>query len=95
VHNLPVMTVQYGTIRYNVLELDRFNSVERNFYMYITVQNTAYVHHRIDEISVTSGLHVSAVKQPSAPKRTQFVPLVFHNLSFIVIIARKILFFCR
>jgi len=34
--------------------------------MYFTVYNTTYVYQRFDEISITSGLHVSAVKQPSS-----------------------------
>ena len=34
-------------------------------YMYSTVQYTTYVYQRIDEISVTSVLHVSAVKLDS------------------------------
>jgi len=37
-----------------------------NIYMYFTVYNTTYVYQRFDEISITSGLHVSAVKQPSS-----------------------------
>jgi len=32
--------------------------------LYCTVWNTTYVYQRINEISITSGLHVSAVKQP-------------------------------
>jgi len=35
-------------------------------YMYFTVQSTTYVYQHIDEISITSWLHVSAVKQPSS-----------------------------
>ena len=34
--------------------------------MYIAIQNTTYVFQHSDEISITSGLHVSAVKQPSS-----------------------------
>jgi len=35
-------------------------------YMYFTVQNTTYVYQRIDDISITSELHVSTIKQPSS-----------------------------
>jgi len=35
-------------------------------YVYITVYNTTYVHQHSDEVSITSGLHVSAVKQSSS-----------------------------
>ena len=37
-----------------------------SIYMYITVQNTTHVYQRIEEIWITSGLRVSAVKQPSS-----------------------------
>ena len=45
-------------------------STDFTTYMYITVQNTTYVYQRVYEISVTSGPHVSAVKQSSIQCRT-------------------------
>ena len=39
-----------------------FYRIKQNIYMYIYI----YIYQRIDEISITSGLHVSALKQPSS-----------------------------
>ena len=37
-----------------------------NIYIYIIVQNTTYIHQHSDELSITLGLQVSALKQPSS-----------------------------
>jgi hypothetical protein len=59
--------------------------------MYITVINTTYVQQHSDEITITSWLHVSAVKQPSSRQsrtytKYNYIVLIYKVLYLYVLL---------
>ena len=58
--------------------------------MYFTVQNTTYVYQRINEMSMISGLHVSAVKQPSSGQYRTYTRynISVHSMGFHIVYSK-------